>query len=87
MTTPEIPAMAELDFDHNVDSLAKYAGVENARAVVAANSALAEVHQAMAHYWGARTRRVDALAGLVRTVTVMLVVLSVGWSVWAWAVR
>ena len=41
----------------------------------------------MAHYWGARTRRVDALAGLVRTVTVMLVMLSVGWSVWLWVVR
>jgi hypothetical protein len=78
--------MAELDFDHNVDSLAKYAGVENARAVVAAYIAPAEVHQAMAHYWGARTRRVDALAGLIRTVTVMLVVLAIGWSCWAWVV-
>ncbi len=32
------------------------------------------------------TRRVDALTDLVRTVTVMLVVLAIGWSCWAWVV-
>jgi hypothetical protein len=84
MSTSEIPAMIDLDFDHNIDSLAKHAGLENARAVVAVNNAMAEVQHAAALHWSARARRADAVAGLIRAVTVMLVVLAIGWSVWSW---
>jgi hypothetical protein len=85
MTDP-IPAMIDLDFDHNLDALAKHAGVENARSVTAVNNSMAEVQHAAALHWGARARRTAAVAGLIRAVTVLMVLLAVGWSVWSWAV-
>ena len=84
MTTPEIPAMVDLDFDHNIDSLAKHAGMQNARSVVAVNNAMAEVQHANALYWSARARRTDAMAGPIRAVTVLMVLLAIAWSVWSW---
>jgi hypothetical protein len=76
--------MAELELDHNLDALAKHAGVENAKSVTAVNNSMAEVQYAMGLHWSAKARRVDALAGLIRTVTVLLVMLALGWSVFLW---
>ncbi len=81
-----IPAMAELEHDRNLDILERHAHLKLTESATACNESFAEVQQASALHWGAKARRADAIAGLIRAVTVLLVLLAIGWSVWSWVV-
>ena len=84
---PEIPAMTELETDRSVDFLAKHAQLENTRSQTAVNESIAELQKANAKLVCGQAKRAIAVAGLLRTLTFLVLALGTGWSVFFWVAR